>query len=210
MSTAHYLSVAGTGVAEQVIQKSRFIGHVNSIVSEEEALLHIESVKKNHPNASTHAYAYMAGVAQNIQRFSDGKEPSGTAGMPMLDVLKMKGLTNVCAVVTRYFGGVKLGVGGLARAFSGTCADAVAQAGISAWFLTNQYTVTVSYTQWGKLEHFFKSAPYVLQNATFTEVVSVVLLARQDDEIVFTQELQGLTDGQVQIQKTDECYRAWA
>ena len=78
-----------------MIQKSRFIGHVIPITSEDEALAHIEAVKKMHPNASTHAYAYMAGVAQNIQRFSDGKEPSGTAGMPMLDVMKMKNLPNV-------------------------------------------------------------------------------------------------------------------
>ena len=109
---------------ETVINKSRFIASVKCTRTEEEAREYIEQIRKEYPDASHVCTAYMLGENNMIQRSSDNKEPSGTAGIPMLESIRKSGMSDVCACVVRYFGGVKLGAGGLIRAYSGAVADA--------------------------------------------------------------------------------------
>lgn len=126
----NYKTVSKESCTEIVRQKSRFIAHVSPVTNEGEAIDFINKIKKLHPTASHNVYAYIC-REQNSQRYSDDGEPSGTAGVPVLEVLKKEGLTDACIVVTRYFGGTLLGAGGLVRAYgkgrltgncrSGTC-----------------------------------------------------------------------------------------
>ncbi|MDO5109801.1 MAG: YigZ family protein, partial [Erysipelotrichaceae bacterium] len=113
---------------ETVINKSRFIACVERCETEEEARTYIESIRKEFPDATHVCTAYVCGKNNMIQRSSDNKEPSGTAGIPMLESIKKSGLSDVCACVVRYFGGIKLGTGSLIRAYSGAVADALAHA----------------------------------------------------------------------------------
>lgn len=113
-----YKTVRRAGEKEIVIKKSRFIGHVRPVETEDEAIAFIEEIKKKHWNATHNCSAYMIGERDEIQKQSDDGEPSGTAGKPILEVIKNQGLKNVAIVVTRYFGGIMLGAGGLIRAYT--------------------------------------------------------------------------------------------
>ena len=120
-----YTTVLGASEAEFTEKKSRFIGRCFPVETEDEAFAVIADVKKRHWDATHNCYAFIVGENGLTQRFSDDGEPSGTAGMPILDVIKQKGLTNTLIVVTRYFGGILLGAGGLVRAYSKAAASAV-------------------------------------------------------------------------------------
>ena len=113
-----YKTLAKAGSDEIIIEKSRFIGYCAPVSSEEEALEFIEKIKKKHYDATHNVFAYVVGLDNNIQRYNDDGEPSGTAGVPILEVIKKEDLRNVVIVVTRYFGGIKLGTGGLIRAYT--------------------------------------------------------------------------------------------
>jgi len=113
----NYRTIHEYGVHEIIINKSRFIGYAKPVESEEDAIKFIEEIKFKHKDATHNVLAYVIGQNNNIQRYSDDGEPSGTAGIPILEVLKKENLRNVVVVVTRYYGGVKLGTGGLVRAY---------------------------------------------------------------------------------------------
>src|SRR5699024_5195396 len=115
-----YYTIKGEGSHEVIIQKSRFIGYVKRVVTEEEAQSFIQTIKKKHHDATHNCSAYIIGDHDQIQKANDDGEPSGTAGVPMLEVLKRQTLKNTAVVVTRYFGGTKLGAGGLIRAYGST------------------------------------------------------------------------------------------
>ena len=115
---AHYRTVQAYGSSEIIIKKSRFIGHAKPVESEEEAIQFIEAIKKEHRSATHNCSAYVIGERDQIQKQSDDGEPSGTAGKPILEVIKHQGLKNTVVVVTRYFGGIMLGAGGLIRAYT--------------------------------------------------------------------------------------------
>ncbi|MDE7084622.1 MAG: YigZ family protein, partial [Clostridia bacterium] len=114
-----YKSVAGETVTEKIIEKSRFITVSRHICGDDEAKAFVAEISKKHADATHNCYAYVCDKLGNILRFSDDGEPQGTAGMPMLEVLRANGLCETAVVVTRYFGGIKLGAGGLVRAYSG-------------------------------------------------------------------------------------------
>lgn len=145
------LTIAKDIRVEQVIQKSRFLCSLKKVATEEEAQAFLRAVKKEFWDATHHCSAYV--IDETVQRSSDDGEPSGTAGIPMLNVLRKQGLTGVAAVVTRYFGGVKLGAGGLARAYGGSVAQAVAAAGIVQKVAVGTYTVTCGPDEAGKWLH---------------------------------------------------------
>ena len=126
-----FRTIAQRAAVEHVIKKSRFIGAAYPVQTVDEALVHLEAVRKQSWDASHQCYAYIIGENSEQKRFSDDGEPQGTAGMPMLDVLQKKDLTNVLVIVTRYFGGTLLGAGGLVRAYAGAAGAAVDAAGIS-------------------------------------------------------------------------------
>ena len=140
-----YMSVSGEAERETVIERSRFICRVRRVSSEEDAKAFIESVRKAHSAATHNCYAYVASEDGNICKFSDDGEPQGTAGMPMLEVIKNRKLCMTAAVVTRYFGGVKLGAGGLVRAYSGCVSACLDGAKIVSNELSSELLIDLSY-----------------------------------------------------------------
>lgn len=148
-----YLTVAGEGTHEIVIEKSRFICHLSRVSTEEEAQNFINHIKKQHWNATHNCSAYVIGENDQIQKANDDGEPSGTAGVPMLEVLKKRNLKDTCAVVTRYFGGIKLGAGGLIRAYGKSVSEGLNHVGVVERKLMRVMHTTVNYTWIGKLEN---------------------------------------------------------
>lgn len=144
MAQSGYKTIRGFGTDEFVERKSRFIGSIQPVSTEEEAVAFIQSVKERHREANHNVYAYVLREGQ-IRRYSDDGEPQGTAGQPMLNVFQRESVTNVCCVVTRYFGGVLLGAGGLTRAYTKGAKDALAAVGISTMSLWTLWDVPCTY-----------------------------------------------------------------
>lgn len=145
------------GVGEYEEKKSKFIAHIKSIDSEEEASAYISEIKKEYWDARHNCYAYILGDGNEIQRFSDDGEPGGTAGKPILEVIAGSGLHNIVIVVTRYFGGVLLGTGGLVRAYRKSSADAIEKSLVVEKKKGVEAEITVGYTLIGKLQHIAAS-----------------------------------------------------
>jgi len=159
-----FKTVHSFGSDEIIINKSKFIGYASPINSEDEAIDFINQIKKKHADATHNVYAYVYGDNSNIQRFSDDGEPSGTAGMPVLNLIKLENLKNVVVVVTRYFGGILLGAGGLARAYSKTAKIGIDSAIIVDKTLYCDVNVEIDYTLLGKLENELSKNNYLINN----------------------------------------------
>lgn len=141
-------------INEFEIEKSRFICYLNRAFSESEAREYILSIKKLHPNATHHCTAFIIGEHNEIQRSSDDGEPSGTAGVPMLECLKMNNMNDIVAVSVRYFGGIKLGAGGLIRAYSKSVSEAIKTAALMQTVNTQVYKITFRYDLIGKIDYY--------------------------------------------------------
>ncbi len=152
-----YLSVKRNIINETVIEKSRFICTLKKVDGEDEAKAFVSEIKGKYPDATHNCYAYVADQGGFYIKFSDDGEPQGTAGIPMLETLKAKNLKKVAVVVTRYFGGIKLGTGGLARAYSGCVKDAVELAGISESILSSVLKTEVSYSLYPRILKLLES-----------------------------------------------------
>lgn len=168
----NYRTIKENGVHEIEIKKSRFITHLKRVETEEEAIAFIDEIKKEHWKATHNCSAYTIGMNDEIQRAHDDGEPSGTAGIPMLEIFLKRGLKNVVAVVTRYFGGVKLGAGGLIRAYGGAVNEAVNAIGVIHRQVQLLIDITVDYTQSGSMEHSLRQADYRVQDTTYAEKVT--------------------------------------
>lgn len=149
----NYRTVRREASAEIVIKKSRFIGHAKPVETEEDAIAFIDEIKRLHRQATHNCSAYMVGERDQHQKASDDGEPSGTAGKPILEVIKNKGLKNVAVVVTRYFGGIMLGAGGLVRAYTDGAVAGIEAAEEIVYVLHREVFVDVDYTWYGKLEN---------------------------------------------------------
>lgn len=154
----HYLITAGSGSVEHEVRKSRFIGHVARATTELEARELIGMISREHWNASHNCYAWSLGEHPRLQRSSDDGEPSGTAGVPILEVLRQRDLTDTVLVVTRYFGGTKLGAGGLIRAYSTSASSVIDHVGIVERKRQARFTITVSFDDAGRLENTLRAA----------------------------------------------------
>lgn len=189
---SHYYTIKNDGQFEIVIKKSRFICHLKRIDSEEHAKELIQEIKKEHWKATHNCVAYVIGDTQQIQRSNDDGEPSGTAGIPMLEVLKVKELHNVLAIVTRYFGGTELGAGGLIRAYSSSVSETLSHIGIVKAVLQQEVKLTIEYPLHGKVTHFLETNPeYTLKDTLFTDKVSLSIMA---DDLKTTQLREDLID----------------
>ena len=151
-----FRTIKEDGQVQEEIKKSRFICHSKRVYSEEEARAFITAIKKEHYKATHNCSAFIIGERSEIKRTSDDGEPSGTAGAPMLGVLENHNLTNVCVVVTRYFGGIKLGAGGLIRAYAGSVALAVKEIGIVEIKEQAGIQIQMSYAQYQEYGNFLK------------------------------------------------------
>lgn len=172
----HYFTISPkTYTWEQVIKKSRFILNVARVTSEEEARLFIAKINKQHYKASHNVFAYMLGDQDQIQRFSDNGEPNGTAGVPMLEALQKNQIHDVVAVVTRYFGGVKLGAGGLIRAYASTTADGLKAAGFVERLALHQVTITIAYKHVDSLTYWLTQNDYHIMTTNYDENVHLIV-----------------------------------
>lgn len=196
---ADYRTVKLYGESELVIQKSRFLTFVKRVETEEEAIDFINDVKKLHHTATHNCSAYMIGAHDEVQKANDDGEPSGTAGVPMLEVLKKQKLKDTAVVVTRYFGGIKLGSGGLIRAYGRATSEGIAATGTVERKLHHLMRVTIDYTLLGKVEHEARQSPYPLKEITYTEGVSLFLYVPAAEESEFTKWMTEITSGQSDI-----------
>ncbi len=163
------------GQVQEEIKKSRFICHVKRVYSEEDARAFITFVKKEHYKATHNCSAFIIGERSEVKRTSDDGEPSGTAGVPMLGVLENHNLTNLCVVVTRYFGGIKLGAGGLIRAYAGSVVLAVKEIGIVEIKEQAGIEIQMTYTQYQEYGNFLKEHQLMEQGTNFTDQVQTLI-----------------------------------
>lgn len=202
----HYRTVRSSGSQEIVIRKSRFIGHVMPVENEEEALLFIEEIKKKHWNATHNCSAYMIGERDEIQRQSDDGEPSGTAGKPILEVIRNQGVKNVAIVVTRYFGGIMLGAGGLIRAYTDGAVNALEAGEVINRVLRREVFVEIDYTWLGKVENELRGKGIQTGETLFTDKVTLLCLPRNEEGDTFIAWIIDLTQGQALVTEGRRIY----
>lgn len=195
----NYMTIATTGTKELQISKSRFIAHCSRAETEEEAINFIQTIKKEHHNATHNCSAYLIGAHDQIQKANDDGEPSGTAGVPMLEVLKKQGLKDVVVVVTRYFGGIKLGAGGLVRAYGKATTQGIEASGIVERKLYKRMKVAVDYTLLGKLENEVRNSQFLLVNISYSEHVDFFIDVENTEENFFQEWMTDLTSGKSTI-----------
>ena len=201
-----YLSVSGETVTQKVIEKSRFIATSAHVCGEEDARAFIGSVSAKYPDATHNCFAYVADNLGNFPRFSDDGEPQGTAGMPMLEVLKNNKLYEVAVVVTRYFGGIKLGAGGLVRAYSSAVAENLLSAQKVLYETCAQSSYTVEYPAVDTvLRYFSESGANVLQT-DYQNDVTFTVAVKKSKEKEFNSNLINRLNGKVKIQKLKEYF----
>jgi len=161
---------------EQVIDKSRFIGHVKPVESREAAEEFIATIRTKHKAATHNVPAFVIGDQFQIQWASDDGEPQGTSGAPIVQLLVKEGITNIAVVITRYFGGIKLGTGGLVRAYTGTTKLALAASGIGAVKELDEVKMKLDYTFHGKLQNLALNGKFQVRNTVFADMVTVDLI----------------------------------
>lgn len=201
-----YRTIGGYGEDEILINKSRFIGYAMPINNEDEALEFIEEIKTKHRDATHNVYAYVLGEDSNIQRFSDDGEPSGTAGVPALEVLKKEDLRNVVVVITRYFGGVKLGGGGLIRAYTRGAKIAIDAGIIVDMTLHTRLKIALPYTLYGKIENFLLSNDFKPEKVNYVEEVEIFIYINKSNLQGFVNEVTNLTSGNIRIEYLEESH----
>lgn len=199
-----YVTIKNDGQAEIEVKKSRFLCSIKRIKSEDEAKEFIQAMKKEHWKANHNCSALILGEKNEIQRSSDDGEPSGTAGIPILEVLKKNHLSNVVAVVTRYFGGTKLGTGGLIRAYSKAVAHALDEIGLVEGRLQKECFVTLDYPSLAKFQYFLDQNNYVVQKSQFLEKITLCVMVQEENN--FKQQVIDLLNGQASFEEGNYSY----
>ena len=177
-----FRTIKEDGQVQEEIKKSRFICHAKRVYSEEEARDFITAIKKEHYKATHNCSAFIVGERSEIKRTSDDGEPSGTAGIPMLGVLENHNLTNVCVVVTRYFGGIKLGAGGLIRAYAGSVALAVKEIGIIEIKEQAGIAIQMSYAQYQEYGNFLREHNLMELETSFTDQIDTMIYVNKEEK----------------------------
>ena len=178
---------------EIVIEKSRFITYLNRAECEEDAKNYIQIIKKMHPDATHHCSAFIYGQNSEYQRSSDDGEPSGTAGVPMLEVLRKNNMQDIVAVVVRYFGGIKLGAGGLIRAYSKSVSSTLNEAVLVEVKAMKQYACEFNYDLIGSLDYYFSKNNLVILDKTYDEKVTYTYICEFD----ITKDLMEISKGKI-------------
>ncbi len=207
--SAPYKTLRQSASDEFIINKSRFIGYGSPAQTEEEALAFLKGIREKHKDATHNCYAYVIGRNAGIMRYSDDGEPGGTAGLPMMEVLKAQGVVNCCVVVTRYFGGILLGAGGLVRAYTQGCVAALKASGVVVMEPSQQYLCEVGYPLWDKVQYALKSLPVQLLGSEFTTAVTFTILVREKDAQQVLDTLIRVTDGKVETLLEEESFAGW-
>lgn len=191
-----YYTVKEYGEHEIIIQKSRFIAQIKRAESENEAQEFIQTIKKKNGNASHNCSAYLIGEHDQIQKANDDGEPSGTAGVPILEVLKKRNLKDTVVVITRYFGGIKLGAGGLIRAYGKATSEGLDEVGIVERRLMQIIIVKIDYTWLGKLEKEVRASEYIIKEIHYLDIVELEVYVEIEKIEIFKSWMINLTNGQ--------------
>ncbi|MBM7613546.1 YigZ family protein [Alkaliphilus hydrothermalis] len=196
---AEYKTIKNDGEDEIMIEKSRFIGYAMPIEKEEDALVFIKEIKTKHKDATHNVHAYVVGYNNEIQRYNDDGEPSGTAGMPVLEVIKKEDLRNVVVVVTRYYGGIKLGAGGLVRAYTKG-----AKIGLEAGQMVTKrkyqlLEVKVDYTLLGKLQNEILQKSFTIKDTIYEDAVNFLIYVKKEEVENFKELVVEWTNSRCQI-----------
>ncbi len=200
-----YYSVLKYSEAEHVIEKSKFITYTTPVKTEEEAISFISKIKKQNYNATHNVSAYVIGEKSDIKRYSDDGEPSGTAGMPALDTLLKKGITNICVVITRYFGGIKLGTGGLVKAYTESTKLGVEASQLIEFRELMRYKITSSYDLFSKVQYKLQNSPVYIKDIEYMENVSINIYFEEENKKIL-EELIDLTASNVDLEELPNEY----
>lgn len=204
-----YKTIYDPAQASFIEQKSEFIGYIAPVKTNEEAVAFIESIKAQHRKARHNCYAYVLRDGM-ISRYSDDGEPQGTAGPPILDVIQKSGLTDVCIVVTRYFGGILLGKGGLTRAYSTGASMAVNAARLMIMCEAYELTLTLDYSLYDKINYVLPDFEIKILATDYAEKVKITLLVKEELADNLCDKLVDITNGNIEISKSDKIYADFA
>ena len=203
-----YLTVDGVTENTVEIKRSKFIATLSHVESGEDAEAFVRTVRKRYPDATHNCYAYIADELGNETRFSDDGEPGGTAGQPMLEVLRKKGIVKAAVVVTRYFGGIKLGAGGLVAAYTDSVSEVLDAAGIRRMTECAEVTVECDYSDHSAIESALTRAGALRGEAVYGENVRSVWYAETDKSGELIELVSAKTLGKVRAEITGRCYKA--
>lgn len=204
-----YSTINGSAEASFTERKSEFIGYIKHVETGDEAVDFINGIRGKHRKATHNVYAYILREG-NTSRYSDDGEPQGTAGVPVLDVLMKEGLTDVCCVVTRYFGGILLGGGGLVRAYSHSAKIAVDAAERRIMCRCVPVNITVDYNLYGKIGYVIPEFEVKILDTLFTEDVTIKLLVKSEALGKLKEKLTDIAGGNITFEQSDECYENFA
>ncbi|WP_461218910.1 YigZ family protein [Lapidilactobacillus salsurivasis] len=202
-----YRTIAQNAQAELLIKKSRFIGQVFRVESEAQAQDQLAEVRQAQHKATHNCFAYQLGFANEIQRLSDDGEPSGTAGSPILNVLQQENLNNLLCVVTRYFGGIKLGAGGLIRAYGQATTAAINAAGLVQGIEQTAYRLTFAYSDLDYLQNQLQRAQITVAASDYTDQVSLTIWLDQQTATAQMAQIEDWLRGQVQVEQLQTSFR---
>ena len=191
---------------EIIIEKSTFIGYAKPIKTEEEAVEFVNEIKKKHKDATHNVWAYTVGKTMNIQRYSDDGEPQGTAGIPTLEVIKKEDLRDVVVVVTRYFGGVKLGAGGLVRAYTKGAKIGIDAAKVIEKVMYKEVRIKIDYNQLGKVQNEIMNMNYFVKDTIYEDNVEIIVYSRLEEVKVLTDKMIDITSATAEIKLCEEFY----
>ncbi|MBC8631451.1 YigZ family protein [Paraclostridium tenue] len=201
-----YKTLHEFGMDEIIIDKSTFIGYAKPIKTEEEAIEFINEIKKKHKDARHNVWAYTVGKSMNIQRYSDDGEPQGTAGIPTLEVIKKEDLRDVVVVVTRYFGGIKLGAGGLVRAYTKGAKIGLEAAKIIEKVMYQEVKIKIDYNQLGKVQNEIMNMGYFIKDTIYEDNVEIIVYSRKNEIDGIVEKINDITSATANIVLGEEFY----
>lgn len=201
-----YKTLHEFGTDEITIEKSTFIGYAKPIKTEEEAVEFINEIKKKHKDARHNVWAYTVGKSMNIQRYSDDGEPQGTAGIPTLEVIKKEDLRDVVVVVTRYFGGIKLGAGGLVRAYTKGAKIGLEAGKIIEKIMYQEVKIKIDYNQLGKVQNEVMNMGYFIKDTIYEDNVEIIVYSRANEKEAIIERINDITSATAQITIGEEFY----
>ncbi len=201
-----YKTLHEFGMDEIIIDKSTFIGYAKPIKTEEEAIEFINEIKKKHKDARHNVWAYTVGKSMNIQRYSDDGEPQGTAGIPTLEVIKKEDLRDVVVVVTRYFGGIKLGAGGLVRAYTKGAKIGLEAAKIIEKVMYQEVKIKIDYNQLGKVQNEIMNMGYFIKDTIYEDNVEIIVYSRKNETECIIEKINDITSATANIVLGEEFY----
>ena len=203
---SNYKTLHKFGVDEYIVEKSTFIGYAKPIKTEEEAIEFINEIKKKHKDATHNVWAYTIGENMNIQRYSDDGEPQGTAGIPTLEVIKKEDLRDVVVVVTRYFGGIKLGAGALVRAYTKGAKVGVEAGIVIEKVKYSEVKIKIEYTQLGRIQNEIMNLGFKVKDTIYSEDVELIVYVRNEEAQSLMDRIIDITSGTADVSLGEEYY----